>query len=186
MPSRGRWLTRANGLTLLRLLAAPALALAILAERRWLAGALFLLAVATDLADGPVARRYGEASGLGALADHAVDAAFVALASAALARRGLLPPALAPLIALAFVQYAIDSRAPLARGLRASRLGRWNGIAYYVAVGTAVLRDALGLAWPPTSLLRALGWALALSTLVSMADRLRRLARARRSPGSPA
>jgi cardiolipin synthase len=185
MPPRGRWLTRANGLTLLRLLAAPLLARAILKGSASAGGVLFLVAVATDLVDGRVARRYGEDSRLGALADHVVDAAFVTFGCAALAQRGVLPAALAPLIALAFAQYALDSRALGAQGLRGSRLGRWNGIAYYAAVGVPVLRDALGVAWPPAPLVRALGWALLVSTLVSMADRLRRLATARRSPGSP-
>ena len=66
-------------------------------------------------------------------------------------------------------------------GLVASALGRWNGIGYFVPVGTVVVRDALGLGWPPTGLVLALGWALALSTVLSMADRLRALRRARRS-----
>ena len=45
---------------------------------------------------------------------------------------------------LAFVQYAVDSRVQESRPLRASSLGRWNGIAYFVLLGVPVLRDALG------------------------------------------
>jgi len=186
MALRTRWVTRANGLTLLRLLAAPAFAAAVSAGAPRLAAALFTLAVATDFADGWVARRFGETSPCGALADHAVDAIFVSTGAAALAAAGVLPAPLPVLIACAFLQYAFDSRLTAARGLRASALGRWNGIGYYVIVGTPVWRDALGLGWPGAGLVTALGWGLVVSTGVSMGDRLRRLVLVRRSRGSPA
>jgi phosphatidylglycerophosphate synthase len=163
------WVTRANALTLLRLLAAPALVAAVLGHSPHVAGLLFALAVASDLADGWVARRYGEASALGGLADHTVDALFVTAGCAAWAVRGELPALLPCAIALAFTQYALDSRP--APALRASSLGRWNGIAYFVAVGIPTVRDALGLGWPPAGLVRGIGWLLLASTLVSMADR---------------
>ena len=167
-----RWRTRANGLTALRLAAAPALALAIHSGAAWPAAALFVLAVATDLLDGPVARRFGESSAFGARFDHATDATFVSAGLAALALRGEVPALLPALVVLAFVQYLVDSRwlAPAAP-LGASSLGRINGIAYFVPVGTAVGRDALGLAWPPAAWLLALGWLLVATTLASMASR---------------
>jgi hypothetical protein len=81
-----------------------------------------------------------------------------------------------------------DSRLGFVRGegLRASSLGRWNGIAYYVIVAVPVVRDALGLGWPGRRLVMALGWGLVATTGVSMVDRLRRLAASRRARGSPA
>jgi phosphatidylglycerophosphate synthase len=184
------WPMRANALTLLRLLLAPALAAAVLHGAAGLATGLFFLAVATDFADGWVARRYGETSAFGGFADHAVDATFVTAGTAALACTGVVPGPLPWLIALAFFQYTVDSRAlvcpvrsplgsaslragRLAAGLRPSRLGRWNGIAYYVIVAIPLVRDALALGWPSPDLVRALGWALAASTVVSMSDRLR-------------
>ena len=186
MALRTRWVTRANGLTLFRLLTAPVFAAAVSAGAPRLAVVLFALAVATDLADGWVARRFGESSPRGELIDHAVDAIFVTTGAAALAAAGVLPAVLPVLIACAFLQYAVDSRLTGARGLRASALGRWNGIGYYAIVGTPVVRDALGLAWPGAGLVMGLGWALVASTLLSMGDRLRRLVLARRAPGSPA
>ena len=66
-----------------------------------LAGVLFAVAVVTDLCDGPVARRRGEASPRGALFDHAVDATFVAALLGALAWRGVLTPLLPLLAAIA-------------------------------------------------------------------------------------
>lgn len=172
MPAASSWQTRANALTALRLLAAPALFAAICAGEAVVAAALFALAVATDFADGWVARRYGEASPLGGLMDHAADAVFVTSGCAALASLGVLPAPLPALIAVAFVQYALDSRAGPTRPLRASALGRWNGMAYYAIVAVPVVRDALALAGPGPGVVRGLGWVLVVSTLVSMADRL--------------
>ena len=177
MPAVSSWQTRANALTAIRLVAAPAMFAAICAGEAWIATALFALAVATDFADGWIARRYGEESALGGLVDHAVDAVFVTSGCAALASLGVLPALLPALIAVAFVQYAVDSRAGIARSLRASWLGRWNGIAYYVLLGVPVVRDALGLGWPADPVIRGVGWALVLSTLLSMADRARALVR---------
>ena len=89
----------------------------------------------------------------------------------------MLPVLLPWLIAAAFTQYALDSRVLSASGLVASRLGRWNGIAYYVIVAIPIVRDALALGWPGRALVSALGWVPVASTLVSMLDRLRLLAR---------
>lgn len=173
--STSRWLTWANALTLLRLASAPVCALAILADASLAAFALFALAVATDFADGSVARRRGEESALGGLLDHATDATFVALGLGALAHQGLVPSPLPFLVVAAFLQYVLDSRAIAGRPLRTSQLGRWNGIAYFVLLGVPVVRDALGLAWPPGVLVTTLGWLLVAATLVSMLDRARAL-----------
>lgn len=167
--------TRANALTALRLVCGPLLVLALLEGASLLAAALFWFAVATDLLDGRVARRFGESSALGGFLDHLTDAAFVSLGLAALALRGEAPALLPALVALAFLQYTLDSRVIRGDALVASALGRWNGIAYFVPIGTVVVRDALGLAWPGAGVVRGLGWALVLTTLLSMADRVRAL-----------
>ena len=179
-----RWLTTADALTWLRLLATPFFVLAVCDGSPLLASSIFAIAAATDFADGRVARARGLSSTFGGFLDHAVDAAFVSAGAAALASVGALPWLLSPLIAVAFVQYALDSKLMRARGLRASSLGRWNGIAYYVIVAVPVVRDALGLGWPGAELVRALGWALVASTLLSISLRLRLLARARGSSGA--
>jgi phosphatidylglycerophosphate synthase len=175
--SGARWITRANGLTTLRLAAAPLLALAVTNDAVLASFALFWFAVATDLLDGRVARRYGEASPLGGLLDHATDAAFVTAGLGAVAWRGEVPLVLPWMVAGAFVQYALDSRALRGRPLRTSQLGRWNGVAYFVLLGVPVVRDGLGLGWPPPSLVSALGWLLVATTALSMADRLAALRR---------
>lgn len=183
MDTTAAWSTRANALTLTRLLLAPVLAVAVLHGAPVLAAALFFVAVGTDFADGWVARRYREETSFGGFADHVVDAAFVTTGTAALAWIGVLPAPLPWLIAIAFTQYALDSRVLAASGLHPSGLGRWNGIAYYVIVAVPIVRDALALGWPGSGLVKALGWALVASTLVSMLDRFRAWLRARR-PGT--
>ena len=169
---RRRWLTWANGLTASRLVAAPLLALAILREAHGVALVVFVAAVLTDLIDGQVARRLGEASSLGGVFDHATDAVFVTAGIGALGCTGEAPQVLPWLIAAAFLQYLVDSRAAAGRSLRSSVVGRWNGVAYFVLLGIPVVRDGLGLAWPGAPLVSAIGWALVASTLLAMAHRL--------------
>ena len=172
MQARDSWLTRANALTCLRLAAAPALVVAIRADASWAATAVFAFAVASDVADGIVARRFDEQSGFGRLIDHAADAVFVTAGAATLAHARVLPALLPTLIAAAFLQYALDAKIAKTSGPRSSTLGRWNGIAYYAIVAIPIVRDALGLAWPGPALVMALGWLLIGSTLVSMGDRM--------------
>ena len=165
------WNTWANLLTAIRLLAIAPSVWAISMDRWELAGALFCLAVATDLLDGPLARRYNQASAMGGLFDHATDALFVSLNLAALAWVGLLNPWLPGLVALAFSQYIFDSRIIAGAALKTSFLGKNNGIAYYVAVGIPVIREALGFHWPPDHWIALFGWLLVATTLASMTDR---------------
>ena len=185
MQSPARWTTRANALTLARAASAPALAFAITSGHALGAAGLFAFAVASDLADGRIARRRGEASPFGGLLDHASDALCVTAGLGALAHVGEVPLVLPWLVAAAFLQYVFDSRAAGSRALRASPLGRWNGIAYFVLLGTPLVRDVLGLGWPAPAPVRALGWGLVASTLLSMADRAVALLRSRRSGGGP-
>ena len=166
------WKTWANLLTLIRLMAAAPCALAAF-RGQWVGAALLLTAaILTDLLDGPVARRFNHQTALGGLFDHATDALFIALLLAALASRGLVAPWLPVLVAAAFVQYTLDSRALAGRALKSSWLGRTNGIAYFVVGSTPVYAGALGLHWPPDFVVQAASWALVATTLVSMADRL--------------
>ncbi len=177
--------TPANALTLLRLLLAPVLVWAIARDSAVAASLVFALAVASDVADGWLARRAGETSPAGGLFDHAVDAVFVTSGTAALAFAGALPGLLPLLIAVAFAQYALDSEILAARGVHPIPLGRWNGIAYYVIVAIPVVRDAIGLGWPPPSWVEALAWGLVFTTAISIGDRARLLLRTRSGAVAP-
>ena len=165
------WLTWANGLTALRLLGIVPGAWAVCAGHWTLAAAIFVVAVLTDLADGPIARRFNHATPAGGLFDHTTDALFVATTLGALAASGYVNLLLPPLVAAAFLQYVLDSRALAGAVLRTSRIGRYNGIAYYVLAGIPIIREAAGWLWPPDAWIAALGWLLVLTTLASMSDR---------------
>ncbi len=174
------WATWANALSVLRLLLAPPCAYTIWLGAWRSAVVLFAVAVVTDVFDGIVARRRGQATPLGGLLDHSIDAIFVTTTLSTLALIGVVPVLLPPLVIAAFSQYVWDSAALQGAPLRASALGRWNGVGYYALVGTVVVANALGLGWPSPAVLNALAWLLILSTLASMGDRALALWRIRR------
>lgn len=152
-----------------------------IAHQWWVAASVvFVAAVATDVADGRVARALGEVSARGGLFDHSVDAIFVASSLGVCAWLGAINVLLPPLILAAFLQYTLDSQAHVGRALRASRLGRYNGIAYYVLLGFLTIAPAVGVNL--SLAVRYAGWVLAAMTALSMLDRL--LAR-RTIPDSP-
>lgn len=178
MAARKSIFTPANGLSAARLLSVPPCAYAVAVENWGFAAAAFLFAVATDMVDGPLARRRGEASRIGGLIDHAADALFCIAILGALASTGTYPAPLPFIIAGAFLQYVADSRVLAGQELRASRIGRYNGIAYFVLVGTPIMRNLLGWSWPSDALLHGMGWIFVVTTAVSMIDRRRaRIAR---------
>jgi CDP-diacylglycerol--glycerol-3-phosphate 3-phosphatidyltransferase len=145
------------------------------------AAMLFGVAIASDLADGPLARARGTASGVGRALDHVADFAFVEAGLCVAAARGTLPWLLPVLVAIAFLQYVVDSYWLQRAGeLRMSGLGRWNGVLYFVPLGGVLLVDlgASALADPN----RWLAWALCASTLVSIADRALSLRRVTSEP----
>lgn len=173
-------LTAANVLSLARLVAAPFLVAALWTGSHASALAVFAFAVVTDLADGPVARRRGEVSPFGGLLDHGSDALFASVGLGALVPSGEVPLPLPIFVLLAFAQYVRGSRGLEGRPLRGSSLGRFNGVAYFVLLGVPIARDALSLSQPGPSLVRAFGWGLLASTVVSM---VLRVAAGRRHPG---
>jgi CDP-diacylglycerol--glycerol-3-phosphate 3-phosphatidyltransferase len=178
----------ANALTAARVLLAVPFAFLMFSAGAWsavLAGLVLAAAIATDLLDGRLARRRGTATAGGGVFDHATDCLFVAAGLGAGALRGAFPWVLPVLVAAAFTQYVLDSFwGHGALALRASALGRWNGVLYFVPlVGDVLAR--LGL--PVGSLVTVIAWALCASTVISMGDRLWALARALRTArGSPA
>jgi len=178
----------ANALTALRLLLALPFAVCMGApdarHAAWAAGIL-AVAIASDVVDGPVARRLGSASAAGRLFDHTADVLFVTSGLAAGAVRGAFPWGLPVLVGAAFAQYVLDSYViDRARQLRPSRLGRYNGILYFVPLGVDIVVRLGGHALRP--LLTTIVWLLVASTVLSMGERLIVAVRARRrAPASP-
>ena len=168
----------ANAITAVRLALVLPVAAAIARPDVLAPGVLALLlvvAIASDFIDGPVARRTGSASARGMLFDHSTDCLFVTGGLAGAAIAGSITPILPVLIPLAFGQYVVDSYVwSRRRQLRASFLGRWNGIFYFVPV---VLIAASRLPFPfgfATFLRLAasgVAYLLVVSTILSMVDR---------------
>ena len=164
----------ANALTAVRLVLAVPFAFLMAsgsARHAALAALALAAAIATDFLDGAVARRRGTATAAGRAFDHTADVVFVVGGLAAGATRGAFPWVFPALVAAAFVQYVADSYwVERRRALRASRLGRYNGILYFVPLGGDILvRVGISALQP---LLTAVTWMLVASTALSMAERL--------------
>jgi len=137
---QGVWL--AGGCLALRVAFAPALWLAISHDRRDWAIGLFLLACATDLLDGYLARRWEVCTSAGAYLDASADLLVVLAAMAALARHGLYPLWSLYLIACMFAQFVLTSR--LGRPIY-DPVGKYLGAFLFVVVGITLLRPDPGL-----------------------------------------
>ena len=131
----------------------------------------WVVALITDFLDGPIARRRGTVTAFSGTFDHASDFLFVTSGLFAGAMRGAFPWILPVLITAAFAQYVIDSYFVHRHAkLRGSKLGRYNGILYFVPpVMDCLIRMGLGFLAP---LLTVLVWLLVVTTLVSMGERL--------------
>lgn len=156
-----------NALSFIRGLCGPLIVVAVFFDA-WTAGfALFVYAVASDLLDGPIARRYSLVSQFGGRLDHTADAVFTFSGMAVLAWQGFLPWAL-PLVQLvAFVEYAYLG-GNLCTSLRMSALGRTNGILYFVIIGVPITQRAYEIAWVNPHTLVIFAWILFASTVLSI------------------
>jgi phosphatidylglycerophosphate synthase len=137
--------------------------------------AFVAVAIATDYYDGVVARARGTASPAGQLFDHSTDFLFVTGGLLGASTVGAVPLLLPILIVTAFAQYVLDSYfLHRQKQLRMSKLGRWNGILYFVPlVVLALARVPVpeGLEEALWLLASGVSWLLVLSTVVSIIDR---------------
>ena len=138
----------------------------------WFTASFFLiLAILSDLFDGPIARKKKQDTPFGGLLDHSSDAFLVAVLLFSLSKTHDIPFLLPLLVLGSFLQYALDSKSLAGQKLRMSILGRSNGIAYYVLVSICIFTEALGITLPG-NLFIFCSWILIASTLVSMTERL--------------
>ena len=144
------------------------------ATQQWaVAFGILLYAVLSDLLDGPLARRFNLVSPLGGRIDHTSDAIFVfcGLTAYASLESSYVPIALAVIQLAAFLQYSfIGLQGEL--NLKASRLGRYNGILYFVVIAVPTTQLALHLDWIPTVWIYGFAWLLVFSSLISLISRL--------------
>ena len=163
--------TLANSLSLSRLFIAPVIAWIILSNW-WLTASFFLLlAILSDLLDGPIARKKGQETSTGGLLDHSCDALLMAVLLFVLNKTHGIPLLLPILVLGSFLQYVLDSKALFGYKLRTSFLGRSNGIAYYVLASICIFSQALGINQLDKFFIIC-AWILIASTLVSVSERL--------------
>jgi CDP-diacylglycerol---glycerol-3-phosphate 3-phosphatidyltransferase len=177
----------ANALTAVRLLlVAPFVFFMAQADARSAAIALLLWSVAlmTDFLDGPIARRRGTVSGWSGTFDHTSDFLFVTGGMFAGATRGAFPWILPACITVAFAQYVIDSYWIHRQSkLRGSKLGRYNGMLYFVPPCMDIVIRLGAHSLRP--ILKILVWLLVLSTLMSIGQRLMMKRLPENLPSSP-
>ena len=155
--------TPPNLITLLRLLCTPVFIFCCTqalvtpaAWARWGALGVFASIVGSDMADGWLARRLGQASVLGRVLDHGCDVVFLLVALGFFATQGLVPWVLPAAIVWAFGLYMLDSWWRTAghaqRRLLGSRVGHLSGMLNYVAVGMVTINVAAGTPLVPPAL----------------------------------
>jgi CDP-diacylglycerol--glycerol-3-phosphate 3-phosphatidyltransferase len=145
---------------------------------------IWVVALTTDFLDGPIARRTGTVTAVSGTFDHTSDFLFVTCGLFAGAWRGAFPWILPALITAAFMQYFVDSYWVHRQArLRGSKLGRYNGMLYFVpTIMEILIRLGLRFLQP---LLTILVWLLVLSTIVSMGQRLMFRSLPEQLPGGP-
>lgn len=141
-----------NILTLLRLIAAPGVAVMFLYFARpwadWFALVLFLVAAITDYFDGYLARLWRQESRLGAMLDPIADKAMVVIALLVITGYSgmdpwLILPATAILFREVFVSGLREYLGNTSKLLAVTKLAKWKTTAQMVAI--AVLFAAMGL-----------------------------------------
>ena len=167
-----KWHTIANYLTLTRLILIVPMGITIIDQNWILTTSIFLIAIITDVLDGYFARSLNQSTVLGGLFDHTTDALFVSTGLACFAMLTLIPQLLPILIILSFTQYALDSKVLDGQKLIASKIGRANGICYYLLLGISIGFQLLGLnSGLFVQGILMLSWVLCVTTIISMLDR---------------
>lgn len=174
-----RW-TVPNILTVMRLLAAPGVAMAFVIFSRptadWVAISLFILAALTDYVDGYLARAWGQESNFGRMLDPIADKAMVVIALAVIVGlsgiKGLiLVPVAFILLREVFVSGLREFLGAKAGRLKVTNLAKWKTTAQMVAIPVLFLAGVFeydqrhGEYWVSASFHDWLGWGLEYSGL---------------------
>lgn len=143
-----RW-TVPNILTVLRLFAAPMVALIFVAMPRgpadWIAFALFVGAAITDWFDGYLARKWNQQSLFGAMLDPIADKAMVVIAlSIVVILAGLTPLVVIPVVVILFREVFVSGLREFlgdtAGTLKVTRLAKWKTTAQMIAIAVLLAR----------------------------------------------
>jgi CDP-diacylglycerol---glycerol-3-phosphate 3-phosphatidyltransferase len=145
-PTSARLVNLPNALTVLRLAVVPVFAVLLLSDggldpaRRYWATLFFALAIATDRYDGLIARRTGQVTEFGKLADPIADKALTGMALIGLSLLGILPwwvtiPILVREVGVTVLRFWVIRHGVIA----ASRGGKIKTVAQAVAIGLYIL-----------------------------------------------
>jgi CDP-diacylglycerol---glycerol-3-phosphate 3-phosphatidyltransferase len=176
-----------NLLTLLRIFFVPLLVAALLADgtfvARWqglipisreiFALAVFLVAAATDLLDGYLARRWGQVTTVGTLLDPIADKLLISAALVSLVDIHRAPAWI--VILIIGREFAVSGLRSIAAAsgytIRSSELGKTKMAAQVVAISLVIA----GIRWPDLNQFATIGlWAVMLFGIVSAADYFRK------------
>ena len=174
-------MTLANALTAARaLLVVPVIGLIAIGDAPS-ALVVFFAAAATDALDGPLARRRGGTTTLGATLDPLADKILVVGALAALAVHGIAP-AWALVLILARELVAVEVRARSPHVIGASPDGKAKTVLQVAAIA-ALLAAA---AWPSAGLAPAANALVLAATALTLLSGVRLVLRARQTTADPA
>lgn len=129
-----------SAVTSLRLVALPLLTFSLSIGQTLLGSLCFLLAIASDLADGYLARRFSVSSKFGAKLDAIVDFVFIAGVFLFFVLQGLYPAWILGLIVFMFAQFIVTS---LLSKVLYDPLGKYYGGFLYGTIGLTILGAAL-------------------------------------------
>jgi CDP-diacylglycerol--glycerol-3-phosphate 3-phosphatidyltransferase len=145
-PTTARLVNLPNALTVLRLAVVPVLAVLLLSdggmepERRYWATLFFALAIITDRYDGLIARRTGQVTEFGKLADPIADKALTGTALIALSVLGILPWWVTVVILVREVGVTVLRFWVIRHGvIAASRGGKLKTVVQALAIGMYIL-----------------------------------------------
>ncbi|MGR8947122.1 MAG: CDP-alcohol phosphatidyltransferase family protein [Gammaproteobacteria bacterium] len=178
-PIASIWLNSANVVTFSRVLLVIPTLYGIHQHLAFVSVSFFALIVSSDFLDGALARKSRSINPLGTLFDHSADAAVVSAISAMFVQLSMVPVLLPIMIALSFVQYALDARKSDGFRPRPSALGKINGIAYFVFCAICIayhhsqfvlLNEHNQIA---EQVIKILAWILVCSTFASILQRLK-------------
>jgi len=147
------------------------------ARRPEILGPIALCAAVSDFVDGRVARHTHSTNSFGRWLDNLADVVFVLTALTCEVRAGAIPAYIPALIAVSFVQYAIDSllishsSAPVK-----SQLGHWGGVVNFALA--LLLAFAPYPRWP-SALVREASPFIAIFYLIAILERISSYGRCR-------
>ena len=175
-----------NLLTLLRIFFVPLLVAALLADgsasgwqrflpmsRELFALAIFLIAAATDLLDGYLARRWSQITTVGTLLDPIADKLLISAALVSLVWNHRVPAWM--VIFIIGREFAVSGLRQIAAAhgytIAASELGKTKMVAQVVAIALVIA----AIRWPELGTLASMGmWAVVLFGILSAADYFRK------------